>query len=335
MRSGSGKIVSRPPGHGRLAQLVARFLHTEEVIGSSPVSPTNHYSQGMRILVAAAATVLALAACTTPTAEPSQPPTPSASPTAESTAPAGSIVLDPNKDYGDKYADGILPVGDGKFSLTGADVGTVYLCRDNFDYGRQTGPQTPGPWFVNDATEWDVNAKPAVAGSVTWDNELTITVADGIRSIITNDLPDHHTGEFPIAQDDPVREYDGNPNPISAQAIDLSLTQLPEYGAPQCIGGKVGVMLVWRHALQRLRRRGSRRRSVGSSRHVRRASSEQRRVPLPLAQPLHRRCERDRGHRVGSRRICDHGAARCGWQHSHDERSRRVPRNREHPRDRR
>src|SRR4051794_21653357 len=31
-----GKIGSR----GRLAQLVARFLHTEEVIGSSPVSPT-------------------------------------------------------------------------------------------------------------------------------------------------------------------------------------------------------------------------------------------------------------------------------------------------------
>ena len=31
---------SSPRGHGRLAQLVARFLHTEEVIGSSPVSPT-------------------------------------------------------------------------------------------------------------------------------------------------------------------------------------------------------------------------------------------------------------------------------------------------------
>jgi hypothetical protein len=29
-------------GRGRLAQLVARFLHTEEVIGSSPVSPTNN-----------------------------------------------------------------------------------------------------------------------------------------------------------------------------------------------------------------------------------------------------------------------------------------------------
>jgi hypothetical protein len=29
-----------PSDFGRLAQLVARFLHTEEVIGSSPVSPT-------------------------------------------------------------------------------------------------------------------------------------------------------------------------------------------------------------------------------------------------------------------------------------------------------
>jgi hypothetical protein len=36
------------PNFGRLAQLVARFLHTEEVIGSSPVSPTmtdNPYEQ--------------------------------------------------------------------------------------------------------------------------------------------------------------------------------------------------------------------------------------------------------------------------------------------------
>ena len=31
---------SAPQSHGRLAQLVARFLHTEEVISSSPVSPT-------------------------------------------------------------------------------------------------------------------------------------------------------------------------------------------------------------------------------------------------------------------------------------------------------
>jgi hypothetical protein len=31
----------RVAADGRLAQLVARFLHTEEVVGSSPASPTN------------------------------------------------------------------------------------------------------------------------------------------------------------------------------------------------------------------------------------------------------------------------------------------------------
>ena len=34
------RLTGRHVRHGRLAQLVARFLHTEEVIGSSPVSPT-------------------------------------------------------------------------------------------------------------------------------------------------------------------------------------------------------------------------------------------------------------------------------------------------------
>ena len=36
----SGMLVEAPRGDGRLAQLVARFLHTEEVISSSLVSPT-------------------------------------------------------------------------------------------------------------------------------------------------------------------------------------------------------------------------------------------------------------------------------------------------------
>ena len=37
-----GRVVSVdvPRRYGRLAQLVARFLHTEEVVGSSPASPT-------------------------------------------------------------------------------------------------------------------------------------------------------------------------------------------------------------------------------------------------------------------------------------------------------
>jgi MFS family permease len=39
-RDGGSRTYGRIITHGRLAQLVARFLHTEEVIGSSPVSPT-------------------------------------------------------------------------------------------------------------------------------------------------------------------------------------------------------------------------------------------------------------------------------------------------------
>ena len=38
--SASIESRSRSRMHGRLAQLVARFLHTEEVISSSLVSPT-------------------------------------------------------------------------------------------------------------------------------------------------------------------------------------------------------------------------------------------------------------------------------------------------------
>ena len=38
---GGSRALWQDGCRGRLAQLVARFLHTEEVIGSSPVSPTD------------------------------------------------------------------------------------------------------------------------------------------------------------------------------------------------------------------------------------------------------------------------------------------------------
>ena len=40
------------PSHGRLAQMVERLVHTEEVIGSMPVSPTRE-GPGQRILARA------------------------------------------------------------------------------------------------------------------------------------------------------------------------------------------------------------------------------------------------------------------------------------------
>jgi hypothetical protein len=192
----------------------------------------------MRGIVITGVTVgIVLAGCTAPAEGPS-----TAAPTQDA-FPADAVRLDPEHDYGDRYADGLLPVGDEHWSTTTPAVGTVFLCRDTFVPDGQAGAQTRGPWFVNDNTEWDINLKPAVQGEVLWEPQLSIEVADGIRTLTTNDLPDHPTGEFPVGGDDPVSVYDRNPNSISEQHLEYRLTAEPEYGDPQCMGGEAGVML--------------------------------------------------------------------------------------------
>jgi len=170
---------------------------------------------------------------------------PSASPTAESVEayPDDAVRLDADADYGDRYADGLLPVGDEHWSTTEPAVGTVYLCRDNFVPDGQAGAQVRGPWFVNDNTQWNIDLKLAVQGEVLWEPQLTVEVAGGIRTLTTNDLPDHPTGEFPVSESDPVKIYDRNPNTITEQSLEYRLTAEPEYGDPQCMGGESGVML--------------------------------------------------------------------------------------------
>ncbi|MEM7140217.1 MAG: YHYH protein [Actinomycetota bacterium] len=54
----------------------------------------------------------------------------------------------------------------------------------------------------------------------TFGTEVTVTVADGTRTLISNSLPNHETGEFPNA---------GNPNEITEQSLDFSFTTTPEY----------------------------------------------------------------------------------------------------------
>lgn len=45
---------------------------------------------------------------------------------------------------------------------------------------------------------------------------VTVTVADGIRTVVSNALPDHDTGEFP---------NDGNPNAIEAQSLSWTYAE--------------------------------------------------------------------------------------------------------------
>jgi hypothetical protein len=158
------------------------------------------------------------------------------------TASVGDLVLDPNHDYGNLYADGILPVGDGKYRTDGATKGSVYVC--HAPAGGGGGAQTRGPWFSADGTTYDVNAKVAVQGEVQWDASFSMLVADGSRTITTNDLPrDHTTGEFPVQPDDPAYQYDRNPNQIAAQSLTYDLNANPEFSAqPSCVSGESGVM---------------------------------------------------------------------------------------------
>jgi hypothetical protein len=166
---------------------------------------------------------------------------PSVSASPQSTAQADPVL---SKNYGSKYANGILPVGDSKYSSSGAKQGYVYTCAtyaQNLSQGGG-GASVRGPWFVG-TTQWNVSKKVSVQGHVTWTPSYSEQVSGGKRVITTNDLPSHFTGVFPIASSDPAYTYDSNPNSIKAQSLSYSLDANPASGQPSCMGGQAGVML--------------------------------------------------------------------------------------------
>lgn len=193
------------------------------------------------LALALALTTAALAGGCQATPEPEV--TQSATPEHVTDVNDGLLHLDTTKEYGDRFADGLLPVGDEKWSTTTASIGTIYLCHDNFVPDSQAGAQNRGPWFVNGNTQWDSTAKVSIAGSVNWNAEFSARVSGAQRVISTNDLPDHHTGVFPVGRSDPARVYDANPNTITAQSLTYELPANPTPGEPTCMGGEVGVML--------------------------------------------------------------------------------------------
>ncbi len=167
-------------------------------------------------------------------------PQPSSTP---ATAPntSGLLQLDRSKNYGNKYAGGLLPVGDGKYQTTGAKKGVVYLCQTP---GGGGGAGVRGPWFTSNNTQWDMNKKLTVLGSVSWQPKMANVIAGGRRTVTTNDLPPHITGIFPVKNTDPVFAYDKNPNSISsAQSLTYQLDAAPVATSPSCMGGESGIML--------------------------------------------------------------------------------------------
>jgi hypothetical protein len=165
------------------------------------------------------------------------------------TTPVASKVqglqLDSRKNYGNKYAAGLLPVGDGKYVTDTAKQGYVYACSQYAQNLKtdQGGAGVRGPWFVNGNTQYDQNKKLHVQGSVSWQPSFINTESGTTRTVTTNDLPNHATGVFPISAKDPAYAYDRNPNTIKTQTLAYALNDKPTYGNPNCAGGEVGIML--------------------------------------------------------------------------------------------
>jgi hypothetical protein len=157
------------------------------------------------------------------------------------------LTLDSTVDYGNLYADSLLPVGDNKYVLDEARKGFVYVC-PKYAHVLTTAPEiganVPGPWFSADRQWYDPSKKVHVEGHVHHeDAEFSETVGHA-HIITTNDIPRFHTtGVFPIAPTDAAFSYDQNPNEIDEQNLTYVLPVDPSYGAPQCVGHEVGVML--------------------------------------------------------------------------------------------
>ncbi len=139
------------------------------------------------------------------------------------------------------YANGIVPLGDYKYSTSAAKKGYVYLCRANKD---NPGSMVNGPWMGTDT--WNFLKKVTIDGAVSWPQASFSDVISGAYRVLSgNDLPiSHTTGVFPVALSDDAHQYDANPNTISAQTLKQSLPVNPVYSdTPYCMGGEVGIML--------------------------------------------------------------------------------------------
>jgi len=134
-----------------------------------------------------------------------------------------------------------LPIGDGKY-LTTAQAGYVDSCQTTFNGG---GATSTGAWYDAASGTFDLTIKPVVQGRVAWPSHAySATIVGAIRQLVTNDLPNHTTGTFPIAASDPAHQYDGNPNSIHSQALQYNVPANPAIAASAtCLSlGPIGVM---------------------------------------------------------------------------------------------
>ncbi|MBH0099204.1 YHYH protein [Salinibacterium sp. NSLL150] len=182
--------------------------------------------------------ILILSACASGPADDTA--TATATPSIEPSAAASAI------DIPDAWSGVIdataIPLGDDRTSTSPA-VDYLYSCKTDFS-GR--GPVNGGPWIDYDAGTWDATTKDTVEGAVSWPQAYyEEQVGHDTRTILTANVPtEQMTGTFPIADTDPAKEFDRNPNEIDEKLVELTLSVAPTVAAePSCVAmGAVGVL---------------------------------------------------------------------------------------------
>ena len=138
--------------------------------------------------------------------------------------------------------DGAVPLGDGKVSDQ-PKRDHVFSCQQEFE--DRPGPAARLlPWIEGEI--WYPDEKPALLGNEMWsEGGSEVRLTGEIRHLRSSGVPDHGTGDFPIARDSPLYRYDRNPNTVAARLWRLDVPARPEGAArPSCLPmGPIGMAL--------------------------------------------------------------------------------------------
>ncbi len=112
--------------------------------------------------------------------------------------------------------------------------GAVYTCTPSF----QRGEELHAPW-VKDGV-WYPDMKPTVAGALVSAGAVSITVSEGVRTIVSDAQPNHGVGSFTLGQPTPhalsvslpsAPTQNAVPYCVPRSAVGIALNGVPIYGA--------------------------------------------------------------------------------------------------------
>lgn len=140
-----------------------------------------------------------------------------------------------------------LPLGDTRFSTTGAAVGKLWSCT-------AANANAPGSvrsriTWIDDATgSWNLLRKPflpARTGTIT-PGTISVSEQSGTRTIVSSSMPvDARIGNWPMTGYAVLTAIDPNPGTPAARTVTFSLPMLPTVAtSPGCVSlGAIGVTL--------------------------------------------------------------------------------------------